>query len=89
MKDQMYSIYDKKAQYFGPPFVAVNDETACRMAEMMCDQNTLLAKHPEDFSIYSVSEWDNKSGEMTTQVPRFVDDVKAMQLNAELQKKAS
>lgn len=54
----VYSVFDKVAEEFGPPFVAKNDGIAQRQF-----QDFLATKVPGhihgDFSLYRLADWDN------------------------------
>lgn len=73
MLDQsMYSIFDRKTSLWMPPFTGVADGAVCRDIRMRMRQG-LMAEFPEDFDLYEVAYWNDKTGEVKTQVPpRFV-----------------
>jgi len=59
----VYSIYDIKALAFLQPFFSLNDRTACRaVGAVVNDAGTLLAKHPEDFVLFHVGEYEDTKG---------------------------
>ena len=76
----LYSIFDRKAVSYAPPFVAVNDSVACRMslASAMGEQN-MLADYPADFDVYCLGNLDQESGRITPlNTPVFVVNFAAL-----------
>ena len=62
---RLYSIRDAKTQAFSTPFFQQNDETALRMfRDELHGANgpSMLSKHPEDFDLYCVGDWNDTSG---------------------------
>ena len=62
---RLYSIRDAKTQAFSTPFFQQNDETALRMfRDELHGSNgpSMLSKHPEDFDLYCVGDWNDYSG---------------------------
>jgi len=63
LKLRLYSIYDSKAEQFSPPQVYHNDMLALRGFESIVnDDNMLIKKYPEDFSIYYVGNLSDSDG---------------------------
>ena len=62
---RLYSIRDAKTKAFSTPFFQQNDETALRMfRDELHGANgpSMLSKHPEDFDLYCVGDWNDTSG---------------------------
>lgn len=60
---RLYSIYDSKAEQFSPPQVYHNDMLALRAFEgLVNDDNTLIKKYPEDFSLHYVGNLGDSDG---------------------------
>jgi hypothetical protein len=60
---RLYSIYDSKAEQFSPPQVYHNDMLALRAFEgIVNDDNMLIKKYPEDFSLYYVGNLGDIDG---------------------------
>ena len=62
---RLYSIRDAKTKAFSTPFFQQNDETALRMfRDELHGSNgpSMLSKHPEDFDLYCVGDWNDYSG---------------------------
>lgn len=63
MKLTLFSIYDSKAQSFAAPFPAANKGAAIRtVVDAIKDGDSLLARHPADFSLFWVGEFDQDEG---------------------------
>lgn len=63
----LYSVFDKKAVAYAPPFVAANHATAMRVVESAVrggDSN--LASYPQDFVLYCVGTMDMHLGVIHT-----------------------
>ena len=66
MKVKVFSVRDEKANSFGQPFFAVNDNIARRMfSDLVEDPKSMVARHPDDFKLYSLGEFDDNSGELS------------------------
>lgn len=60
MKIYVYSIYDIKAEEYGPLFLAKNNDVAIRMIK-----NTIKDFiYPQDYDLYCVGNFDSESGEL-------------------------
>lgn len=71
MRIHAYSLYDVKSLTYSPPFFAVSDGVAVRMlADLVSDLNTSVGRHPKDYTLYRVGEFDDANGELLPTVPR-------------------
>ena len=71
---KLYSIRDLKADSFQQVWQAANDEVAIRQFSIICkDKNTLFGMCPNDFDLYSLGEFDEKSGEITPHTVSLVN----------------
>lgn len=69
----VYSLYDKKAKLFMNIFTDVNDGTAIRQIEQACQsKDAVIAQYPDDYALYRVTQWDDESGELSTQKKSLV-----------------
>lgn len=60
---RLYSVYDQKAEQFGPPQVFHNDMLALRSFEAIVnDDKMFIRKYPEDFSLYYVGNLGDIDG---------------------------
>lgn len=72
MKLNAYSLYDVKALIYSPPFFSMNDAVAKRnVADTVADPNTSLGRHPADYILYCVGEFDDQTGFLTRHDPRI------------------
>lgn len=79
MKQELFSIYDKKAETFSMPFPAINKGAAIRQLnmEVNSERESLLKKFPEDYSLYLVEEFNTESGLFKGyEKPLFVIEIK-------------
>lgn len=74
MKMYAFSLLDTKAGAFGVPFFVAHEAIARRMVhDLTNDPNTSVFRHPGDFSLYQVGEFDPSSGKLAaTPIPAFI-----------------
>lgn len=65
----LYSIYDKDAQEYGPLFNAKNALIACRYVEQMLDE----VKNVDPYAVYRMGEYDTEKGIIDTNVSLICD----------------
>lgn len=62
-KMSVFAVFDKKAERFLQPFFMVSAGEAMRAFQDLCtDQKTVMFRHPEDFKLVRLCEFDEKSG---------------------------
>lgn len=62
-KQGMYTLYDVKAEVYFPPFVAGHVAEALRIfGDLLSDPQSRLAKHPTDYRLYKVGEFEVDTG---------------------------
>lgn len=60
---KLYTIRDNKVEAYLPPFVAANPGTAMRMlVDDAKNPNSMLGKHPSDFELFEIGEWNDVMG---------------------------
>lgn len=65
MKMYVYSVLDAKAASYSYPFVAQNNALAIRMFEQTAlDQNSMIYKYPEDYTLVVIGTFDDNTGEV-------------------------
>lgn len=73
MKMRLYSIFDSKLASFDRPFVMLTDAAAIRsFRDAVNDRsnpNNQWAKHPEDFSLFFVGEFEDDLGKLQGYTP--------------------
>ena len=66
----IYSIHDSKAQAYLPPFYLHNKNMAIRsFSDAVQDQTTAFYRHPEDYSLWEIGEFDDITGEIIYYTP--------------------
>lgn len=60
---KVVSVYDRKAFVFMTPFISLTIGEAVRIFEdAVKDDKTMLNKHPADYSLYHLADFDDVSG---------------------------
>ena len=74
MTNNIYAIYDEKAECYNSPFPLATDGLAKRSFENACQNpNTDLYKFLGDFKLYAIATWDDSNGKFENVVPpRFI-----------------
>ncbi|QCQ84659.1 nonstructural protein [Blackfly microvirus SF02] len=58
-----YSLYDQKALTYSPPFYCSAHGQAVRMVmDLANDSNTMVGRHPADFTLYCIGQFDDSVG---------------------------
>lgn len=59
----LFALYDKKGMFYMPPFTVENKIQAIRgVEEAVNDSGTVIGRYPDDFALYFLGEFDNKTG---------------------------
>lgn len=73
MKMNVYSVFDSKLASFGRPWYEMTDASAIRVFQDAVNDssnpNNQWYKHPEDFSLYSIGEFDDSDGKLVSNLP--------------------
>lgn len=73
MKTKVYSLFDVKAAVYGTPFFMQNDSMATRsFADLVNDKQTMVNRHPEDFTLHGVGQFDDDKGLLEGMTPWIV-----------------
>jgi len=88
---KMFSLYDSKAECFGPPFFIETTGQAVRaLMDYVNNPETMVSRHPEDFVMYEIGEYDNQKGEVINKNPHVLvgmaADFSNRRKNGEVQK---
>lgn len=60
-----YTLYDVKALTYSPPFYAGAHGQAVRMVmEIAHDTNTTVGRHPADFTVYCIGQFNDATGSL-------------------------
>lgn len=66
MKVRVFSVYDEKGKAFGALGCAIHDGQAIRdFGDHIQNPQNPLSKHPEDYKLYCLAEYDDNSGQIT------------------------
>ena len=66
----IYSIHDNKAEAYLPPFFLHNKNMAIRSFADCCqDEGHAFNRHPEDYSLWEIGEFDDQTGEIIYHTP--------------------
>jgi len=73
VKIKMFSLYDSKAEAFGPPFFLQSTGQAVRaLMDISNDPQSMVGRHPADFVLYEVGEYDDSSAEVVNKNPHIL-----------------
>lgn len=75
MNRKIFSVYDAKADSFGQPMFVVNEAVMFRMMKdevLRGGADNLVAKHPQDFAVYLIGEFNDESGMICGDKPVIV-----------------
>lgn len=79
---KVYSVFDSKAALFGRPFYDQQDASAIRnFADAVNDgsnPSNMWNKHPEDFSLFLIGEFDDESGKLIPCLPQSLVTASAL-----------
>lgn len=58
-----YAIYDRKALIYHMPYFAITNAVAVRtLSDAVSDPNSTFSRHPNDYVLYDVGEFDDSNG---------------------------
>lgn len=79
MKVLAYAIYDTKAEFFQRPFFAQTDGLALRaVSDEGVRPGSELHRHPSDYLVFCVGEFDDSNGKLSGFAPRNLGVVKSI-----------
>lgn len=71
-KMKIYSIYDTKAEAYMQPWYARTKGEALRSFEQAVnDPQSQLSKHPSDFTLFELGEFDEQMGILTPNLSKY------------------
>jgi len=63
MKLKLFTVYDSKIGAFAQPFFMQSKGQALRSwMDVVNDKSTQFCKHPEDFTLFEIAEYDDSNG---------------------------
>jgi len=67
MSKVYYAVFDRKAEMYSQPFLEIKDGTAIRAVQdiVINNKDHAFAKHPSDFSLHRLGEFDEATGVIT------------------------
>ena len=67
MSKVYYAVFDRKAELYSQPFLEIKDGTAIRAVQdiVINNKDHAFAKHPSDFSLHRLGEFDEQTGVIT------------------------
>ncbi|WNK13197.1 MAG: nonstructural protein [Microvirus sp.] len=73
---KIFSVFDKKALAYMQPFYFANKGEAIRALEDITnDSGSRINKHPADFSLWILGEYDDKTGSIKPlDKPQFLEE---------------
>lgn len=73
MKTNLYAIYDQKAATFTQPMCMQNDALAARaFSTAIMNPEHDFAKHPADFTLMFIGEYNDETGELENALNRSI-----------------
>lgn len=70
MQLNAYTIHDAKALQYHAPWFAVSHGVATRIvADLANDLNTLVGRHPRDYTVWQCGTWDDNTGQFVPLSP--------------------
>lgn len=70
---KIFATFDKKLVSFQQPFYAPTAGGANRaFTDAVNDQQHPMNKHPEDYDLYELGEWDDQTGKFITHEPNMI-----------------
>jgi len=74
-KINIFAVFDKKAVSYLQPFYFTQKGQAIRSFEdAVNDPQTSFNKHPEDYSLFKLGEFDDQSGIIKSTNPEFIEE---------------
>lgn len=62
---KLFAVYDDCSRVYDGPVPAQTEELAMRnFKDMLMNPNSVISKHPENFSLWIVGNWDDSTGEV-------------------------
>lgn len=73
MRTMMFSVFDVKSATYRTPLFMQREGMAIRaFADLVNEPDNLVAKHPEDFTLVHVGDFDDETAEIVSQKPRVI-----------------
>lgn len=70
---KIYAIYDQKLEAYNRPFFLISEGVAIRaFQDEINNIDSELSKHPADYDLYKLGEYDEQTGEITPNKPQLL-----------------
>lgn len=70
MLTKVFSVYDSKSLSYGVPFFMPSVGAAVRaFSDLSNDQSSIVCKHPSDFILFHIGDFDDNKGILSSLVP--------------------
>lgn len=67
---KIFSVFDTKVQAYMTPFFSATPGSAIRsFTDAAAGQDSIVAKHPEDFTLYAIGDFDDHTGAISVHEP--------------------
>lgn len=70
--NEIFAIWDSKAEYYMPPFFERNELTAIRALEAALKPEHPIYQHAEDYQLFHVGTWNPETGTIQSTVPKHI-----------------
>jgi len=67
-----YTIYDSALEAYHQDYSLENDAIALRQFADMANEETQIAKNPEDYSLWRIGTFETTTEELTPQEPTYI-----------------
>jgi hypothetical protein len=67
-----YTIYDSAHEAYYQPHSFENDALSLRQFADIANEDTQIAKNPEDYSLWKIGTFETTTGELTPQEPTCI-----------------
>jgi len=64
MTYEIYTIFDSCAKSYNNPFYFLNDNIATRAATDLLKDENEISRHPTDFAMFKIGQFDPQTGEI-------------------------
>jgi hypothetical protein len=66
MSDKFFAVYDTKVGvYLNPLKFRTNGQALRWFADLSVNMDTDVGKHPEDYTLFEIADWDEEKGVFT------------------------
>jgi len=71
----VFSIFDEKAETYSPPFFMPQIGQGIRwFSDLVKDPSTHISKHPSDYKLYKIGEFNDVTSEIVSCNPVFLSN---------------